>query len=163
MVGDDAVDQAFASLSRAQQDVLESAVPAAWIPVSVVDVFYEAIARCAGRHLESFFPEVVRLGITQALRSVWMVLMRLTTDRALLSRSPIIYGRGHSVGKIEPTILGPGKATVVLSGWPGVPELRRLGVAAGVQAVMDVAGRKNVTVRYDATDDGAIYHVRWKA
>jgi stage V sporulation protein SpoVS len=162
VVGDGAVDQAFASLSSEHQQILESAVPAAWIPVAVIDVFYEAIARCAGQDLNSFYPEVVQLGITQALRSVWKVLMRLTTDRALLSRTPIIYARGHSVGRIQTTIDAPGKATVVLSGWPGVPELRRVGVGANIQAVMDVAGRKGVSVRYDRTVDGAVYHVRWQ-
>ncbi len=163
VVGEDAVDQAFASLSREQQDVLESAVPAAWIPFSVVDDYYEAIARCAGRDLKELFAEVVRLGVSQTLRSVWKILIRFTTDRALLSRTPVIYGRGHSVGKIKTTIERPGVATVVLSDWPGAPDLRCLGVAVGIQAVMDVAGRKGVSVRYDRTEDGAVYHVRWQA
>jgi len=163
VVGDDAVDRAFASLSQEQQDILESAVPAAWIPFSVVDHYYGVIARHAERDLEPLFSEVVRLGVSQTLRSVWKILIRLTTDRALLSRTPVIYRRGHSIGQIKTTIDAPGTATVVLTGWPGVPDLRRLGVAVGIKAVMDVAGRKDVTVRYDATDDGAVYHVRWHA
>ncbi len=163
VVGDEAVDQAFASLSREQQGILESAVPAAWIPFAVVDAYYEAIARSAQRDLMPLFSEVVRQGVSQTLRSVWKILIRFTTDRALLSRTPVIYKRGHSIGAIKTTIDAPGTATVVLSGWPGVPELRRLGVAVGIKAVMDVAGRRDVTVRYDGTDDGAIYHVRWHA
>lgn len=163
VVGDEVVEQALASLTKEQQDILASAVPAAWIPVCVVDDCYEAIARFAGRDLKLFYPEVIRVGVSETLRSVWKVLIRLTTDRALLSRASVIYGRGHSVGVLKATIDEPGNGTVVLSGWPGVPELRRLGVATGIQAVMDVAGRKNVTVHYECTEDGAIFHVRWKA
>ncbi len=163
VVGDEAVDEAFGSLSREQQQVLESAVPAAWIPFSVVDAYYDAIARSANRDLRPLFSEVVRLGVSQTLRSVWKILIRLTTDRALISRTPVIYRRGHSVGEIKTMIDAPGRATVVLTGWPGIPDLRRVGVAVGIQSVMDVAGRKNVTVRYDETDDGAVYHVRWHA
>lgn len=96
VLGDKVVDQALASLTKEEQDILESAVPAAWIPVCVVDGCYEAIARCAGRELKSFYPQVVRLGVSQTLRSVWKVLIRLTTDRALLSRASVRWGaQGH--------------------------------------------------------------------
>ena len=160
-VGDEVVDRAFKALPLEQQEVLESAVPAAWIPVSALDAFYQEIARQAGRDLETFYSDVVRRGISQTLRSVWKALLRLTSDRALLRRTPLIYARGHSVGKIEPTIYEPGKARVVLTGWPDMPDLRRLGVAAGIQAVLEVAGRKNVRVDREGTPDGALYHVRW--
>ena len=54
-------------------------------------------------------------------------------------------------------------ATVVLTGWPNMPDLRRLGVAAGVEAVLEMAGRKNVSVEFEGTADGAIYQARWDA
>ncbi len=161
-VGDAVVDRARASLTEEQRDVLDSAVPAAWIPVTVLDTFYYAIGAEAGRDLHGFYPEVVKEGITATLRSVWRVLLRLTSDRALLRRTPLIYERGHSVGKITPRIDGPGRATVVLTQWPQMPDLRRLGVASGIRAVMEVAGRKDVTVEYDGTDDGAVYRVCWR-
>ncbi len=162
-VGDGAVDRAFAALTREQRDVLDHAVSAAWIPVTAVDALYTGIAREADRDLWTFYPEVVRIGITQTLRSVWKALLRLTSDRALIKRTPLIYSRGHSLGSIEPTIHGPGRATVVLSGWPNMPALRRLGVAAGIQAVLEVAGRKDVKVSYDDTNEGAVYHIHWRA
>lgn len=162
-VGDAVVDRARQALSLQEQEVLDSAVPAAWIPVSILDTFYREIARQAGRELESFYTGVVKRGISQTLRSVWKALLRLTTDRALLSRTPIIYSKGHSIGKIVPTITAPGRATVVLTGWPDMPDLRRLGVAAGVEAVLEMAGRQNVSVVFEGTADGAIYKARWDA
>jgi hypothetical protein len=161
--GDAAVDRALQTLTTREQEVLDSAVPAAWIPVSILDRFYREIARQAGRELEPFYRAVVKQGISQTLRSVWKALLRLTTDRALISRTPIIYARGHSIGKIVSTITAPGRATVVLTGWPDMPDLRRLGVAAGVESVLEVAGRKNVSVEFEGTADGAVYQARWDA
>jgi len=160
-VGDAVVDRAREALAPEHQQVLETAVPAAWIPAAILDTFYREIAQQAGRDLEEFYRDVVKRGISQTLRSVWRALLRLTSDRALISRTPIIYSRGHSIGKIEPRITGPGQAEVLLTGWPDMPDLRRLGVAAGVEAVMEVAGRKNVKVTYEGTADGAVYRVRW--
>ncbi len=160
-VGDAVVDRARQALSIRDLDVLDSAVPAAWIPVSIIDAFYREIAHQAGRDLESFYVSVVKQGISETLRSVWKALLRLTSDRALISRTPIIYARGHSVGKVVPTITAPGRATVALTGWPEMPDLRRLGVAAGVEAVLEMAGRKNVSVEFEATPDGAVYQARW--
>lgn len=161
--GDSAVDKAWAALPPADREVLESAVPAAWIPVPILDAFYTSIAEFAGQDLRTFYPEVVRRGISQTLRSVWRVLLRLTSDRALVNRAPVIYSRGHSVGTMKATIDGPGRATLVVTGWPGMPDLRRLGVAAGVRATLEVAGRKDVSVEYEGTDDGALLHARWRA
>ncbi len=163
VVGFEPVSRALASLTPQQRDELESAVPAAWISVTAIDALYTGIAREAGRDLWELYPEVVQVGISQTLRSVWRALLRLTSDRALLRRTPLIYARGHSVGSIEPRILEPGRAEVVLSGWPDMPNLRRLGVASGIRATLEVAGRKDVQVEYDETPDGAVYRVRWRA
>lgn len=160
-VGGDAVDRAFASLSREQRDRLNAAVPAAWLWATDVDDLYYAIAEAAGRDLLSFYSDVVRQGIEQTLRSVWRVLIRLSGPRALLLRAPIVYGRGHSAGTIVPKILEPGRARAVLTGWPGMSDLRRVGVAAGIETLLSVAGRRDTKVEFEATDDGAIFQVSW--
>jgi len=161
VVGPEPVERAFASLPLEQRRELEAAVPAAWVGVVPIDALYTAIAREAGRDLQTLYPDIVRVGIAKTLRSVWRALLRLTTDRALLRRTPLIYAKGHSVGQIEAHIEARGRGTVVLTGWPNMPALRRLGVAAGIRATMEVAGRTNVTVDYVDTADGAEYRVRW--
>lgn len=160
-VGSEAVERAFASLPQDQRDRLHAAVPAAWMWATDVDDLYYAIAEAAGRELLSFYSDVVRQGIEQTLRSVWKVLLRLTSPRALLLRAPIVYGRGHSAGKIVPEIVGPGRAKAVLTGWPGMSDLRRVGVATGIETLLTVSGRNDTKVEFEATDDGAIFYVAW--
>ena len=162
VVGLEPVERAFASLPLTHRRELEAAVPAAWIGVTAIDALYTAIAQEAGEDLQTLYPDIVRVGISRTLRSVWRALLRLTTDRALLRRTPLIYAKGHSVGKIEATIEGRGRGMVVLTGWPNMPALRRLGVAAGIRATMEVAGRADVVVDYVDTADGAEYRVRWR-
>lgn len=160
-VGDDAVDRAFASLPREQCDRLKAAVPAAWLWATDVDALYYAIGDASGRELLSFYSDVVRQGIEQTLRSVWRVLIRLTGPRALLLRAPIVYGRSHSTGTIVPEVSEPGRARAVLTGWPGMSDLRRVGVATGIETLLSVSGRTDAKVEFEATADGAIFHVSW--
>lgn len=160
-VGSAPVERAFASLPEEQRDRLHAAVPAAWMWATDVDDLYYAIAKEADRELLSFYSDVVRQGIEQTLRSVWKVLIRLSSPRALLLRAPIVYGRGHSAGTIVPEIVGPGQARAVLTGWEGMSDLRRVGVATGIETLLGVAGRRDTKVEFEATGDGAIFHVSW--
>lgn len=162
LVGTDAVDRGFDALPEAQRARLMAAVPAAWIATEDVDDLYAAIAEEAGMELMSIYPTVVRDGVEQTLRSVWKVLLRVTTPRALLKRAPLVYGRSHSIGTAAPTVLGPGRARVDLTGWPGMSNMRRVGVATGIETLLAVAGRKNPKAAFEATDEGAIFHLTWE-
>jgi hypothetical protein len=162
-VGPTVVERAIASLPPESQAELDALVPGAWVSVEVVDATYEAIAREGHREIEELYPKVVRRGVTNALRTVWKWLLRLTTDRALVSRTPIIYRRGHSTGDLRTDIVSPGVAEIELTGWPNVPPLRLLGVACGIRTTLEVAGRREVTVAYERTPDGASFRARWKA
>ena len=162
-VGAPCVEAALSKLSAPMKAEFEALVPAAWVAVKVVDTAYAAIAEEADRPLEELYPVVVQRGVRNALQTVWRWLLRLTTDRALVSRTPIIYSRGHNTGKLSSEIVAPGHAQIQLTEWPDMPRLRMMGVACGVQATLEVAGRRNVEVTFDPTPDGAKFEARWKA
>jgi hypothetical protein len=162
LVGTSAVERGYAALPDAQRARLQAAVPAAWLSTEDVDALYTAIADAAGEKLMDIYPSVVRDGVERTLRSVWKVLLRVTTPRALLKRAPIVYGRSHSVGTVVPTVLSPGRARVDLTGWPGMSNLRRVGVATGIETLLAVAGRKNPKATFRATDDGAVFQLTWE-
>jgi hypothetical protein len=73
----------------------------------------------------------------------------------------MIYARGHNTGHLETRIVEPGEAEIVLTGWPGMSRLRMLGVACGVEATLEVAGRRGVSVTFDPTSEGATYRAKW--
>jgi hypothetical protein len=162
-VGPECVARALATLSEDAQAQMEALVPAAWVPVEIVDTSYAAIAREAGRELDELYPLVVKQGVRNALQTVWRWLLRLTTDRALVSRTPMIYDRGHNTGQLATEITSPGNARIVLTGWPEIPKLRMMGLACGIQATLEVAGRRDVEVTFDSAPDGAVFQARWKA
>lgn len=162
LVGTEAVERGYQALPDAQCARLRAAVPAAWITTEDVDALYAAIADAAGEDLMTIYPTVVREGVARTLRSVWKVLLRVTTPRGLLKRAPLVYRRSHSIGTVVPTVLGPGHARVELTGWPGMSDMRRIGVAAGIETLLAVAGRKNPKATFEATADGAVFQLTWE-
>lgn len=160
-VGEDVVGRALDRLTPEHRSTIDTTVAVAWIDSDVVDAAYSAIALEAGQDLEPLYRRVVYEGVSRTLKSVWRVLLRIHSDKALVARTPQIYARGHSLGSIEPKITGPGRAEIHLSGWPGMPRLRRIGVAMGIEAVLHIAGRDKAQVVHAATPDGARFDATW--
>lgn len=161
-VGVDTVDRARTSLTSEQQERLAATVPSAWIAVADTDALYAAIADEAGCDLLELYPTIVREGLESTLRSVWKVLLRVTTPRALLMRAPLVYRRSHSVGTMTPRVLGKGKAEAVLTDWPQISKLRLVGLATGIETLLAVAGRRDCCVGHERTPEGATFRVSWR-
>jgi hypothetical protein len=89
------------------------------------------------------------------------MLIRLTSDEALVRRTPAYYSRAFNIGTLASTIPEPGRVSLTLSGFPGAPDFSLRGVAWGIETVMTVAGRKNVRVVYTRTGDGASFNGTW--
>lgn len=162
VVGSDVVDAALEGLPGPVRAAYDGAVPVAWIEVEHIDAVYAAIARQADRELYGLYREVVLEGVSRTLRTIWKMLLRLTTDKALVSRTPQIYLKSHDTGRLDSRIVAPGHAEIDLLDWPDVPELRLHGVANGIVATLTVAGREDVTIDWTRTDQGAHFKARWK-
>lgn len=163
VVGSDVVDAALAGLPPPILAAYDGAVPVAWIEAAHIDAIYAAIAREADRELFELYREVVIEGVSRTLRTLWKMLLRLTTDKALVSRTPQIYLKSHDTGRLDSRIVGPGRAEIDLLEWPDVPELRLHGVANGILATLLVAGREDVEIEWERTPQGAHFRARWKA
>ncbi len=162
LLGNDAVRSALESLDETDRMTVDCAVPAAWLPAPLIDEVYTRIAAQAGRDVESLYREVVREGVKRTLKTVWRMLLRLINDNSLISRTPSIYGRGHDTGSVTADIPEPGRAEIVLVGWPDIPHLRMVGVAEGIGAVLEIAGRRDVVMTFTRTEVGANFHATWK-
>src|SRR5262245_49745111 len=64
-----------------------AATPGGWIPIAAVEAAFEALARTAGRDLPGLHVELAKVGIDRALRRFWRILLKFTSDEALVSRT----------------------------------------------------------------------------
>lgn len=161
IVGHEVVKDGLDRLSAAQQEELEAAVPAARIRTETFDAAVRAIAGVAKRDVHALLDEIVERGTERLFGTVWRAFLRLATDRMIVARTAVIYARTLSCGTMRSEIARPGHARVQLSGWPDVPKMRLVALTAGIRGVLRVAGRKDVTSRFERSPDGALFIADW--
>jgi hypothetical protein len=161
-LGDGAVEQGLSSVPAADRAVLTEALPGSWVPIDTVERGFAAVARGVGRDLPSLHVELARMSVERALKTFWRLLLRLTSDEALVSRTPVIFGKAYNRGRLVPSIPVPGRGEIELVDWPHMPDWPIRGTRAGIEAVLRAAGRKGVVVEGRRTPTGAMYTVTWR-
>jgi len=162
MVGEETVQAALRSLPPPIRDEYESVTPLTKIPTDTMERVYRAVADEAKVDVFRMHRDVVRLGVQQALKSIWRVLLRFTGDEALVRRTPLFFNRAMSKGRLEAKMVGLGKAEIRLTAWARVSELQINGIAAAIEAVLTSAGRQAVRVESHRTLDGACLIATWE-
>jgi hypothetical protein len=132
-----------------------------WVPVTTIARVIDEVAAVAGVDPEPMIDEAVRRAVERTFKTVWRVLLRFTSDEALIARTPGIYARSRNVGRLTARMLEPGIAELVLSDWPGVStrHMRTLGVS--MAQVAELSGRRDPCFAYTPTRDGAVYRLSW--
>ncbi|MET0595149.1 MAG: hypothetical protein ABW133_20785, partial [Polyangiaceae bacterium] len=99
----------------------------------------------------------------RTFKTVWRVMLRFTTDAALIARTPVVYSLSRNIGKLTAKVVTPGKSVVTLTEWPGVSprHVRTLGIS--IVTVVTLAGRKDATITSTPTPDGAVFQLSWRA
>jgi hypothetical protein len=90
------------------------------------------------------------------------MLLRVSTDSALVSRTPVIFGKSYNRGRLVATVLFSGRGEVELLDWADVPDWPIRGTQAGIETGLRIAGRRNVRVESKRTRTGASFHVTWR-
>lgn len=133
------------------------------IPTEHVETVYYAIATEAGRDALELHREVVRAAVEEALKTMWRLLLRFTSDDAIIRRTPLFFARGLSRGELTAQMTGRGMAEIRLTGWPGVSLMQLNGISAAIEAVLLCAGRRRVQVDAQRTLDGGRFEARWES
>lgn len=156
-------DAGLATLPPSLETAYREVTPLSWFPVDALEEVLGAIAGRMAVDPLDLNDRVSAIATERALGGLWRVLLRITTDRALLSRTPVIYQKTYDTGRIVPRIVAPGRAEVELLDFPDAPPfvLRPLGV--GIQTTLRCAGRERARVTYERTPDGALYSGAWVA
>jgi hypothetical protein len=85
----------------------------------------------------------------------------MTSDFSLIDRTPMFYARIYDRGSLSAERTAAGHAALDLAGWPEVPELHCVAIAAGVRAVLELAGRVDVQATFDRGVERARFAVTW--
>jgi hypothetical protein len=133
-----------------------------WVELSVVEESLRAVARAVARDPFGLNGDITRLGTERSFQTVWRLLLRLTTDDALIARADVMYRRVFNVGKLEYERVGPGKAVLRLTEWDAPPAFHMHGLAVGIETMLRLSGRVGARVRYEAEGTQAIFRAQAK-
>jgi hypothetical protein len=162
MIGSQYLSLARAALSPEQRNELEEVTAVSWVRMSTSSVFIDAVGSVSGRDPEALVDEAVRRATARTFKTVWRMLLRLTTDDALIKRTPMIYARGRNIGQLEARLIGPGNGELLLSRWPDPPPRQIRVISISVEVVLSLAGRRDAGCEYERKRDGARFTLRWR-
>lgn len=161
-LGSEVVSRGFAAAPAHARSLVESALPGHWVPLEAAELTFGALARSVNRDLPSLHTELARLSVERALKTFWRLLLRFTTDEALVSRTPLIFGKSYNRGTLVAKVTRPGRGEIRLLDWPDVPDWPIRGSAVGIETALRAAGRKEVRVEGQRSSTGALYIAEWR-
>lgn len=161
-LGRDVVAAAFKKLPDGVRERFEQITPLTWVPVAALGVAIDQIAREANVDATAMLDAATRRATERTIKTVWRLMLRLTSDEALLARTPLYYAKSRNVGRLAGRVVAPGRAELVLSEWPGVSARHARALGISIETVVKLAGRKGVTMAWEPTRDGAHYRLTWE-
>jgi hypothetical protein len=161
IVGVETFDRALASLPDDLRRKVAGMTRLSWVAVADLSVVIDALGRAAGRDPDELLDRAVRQATERSFKKVWRVMLRFTSDEALMARAPSMYALSRNVGKLAARVVRPGLAELALTGWPDVTDrhLRTLGIS--IATVIEQAGRRDVAIEAHRAPDGAAYALTW--
>src|SRR5215469_3929508 len=82
---------------RAEYEQLSSI---AWVRATTDYVVHDAIAAVLDREPLAFHEQTLRAAMARSFKTIWRILLRVTSDEALIARAPSIYRRTRNVGEM---------------------------------------------------------------
>ena len=162
IVGVPLFEAALRTLDPADVQIYEGTTPMGWVPARIIDAVIVAVADAFGRDPVSLNAQSSRVAVERTVRTVWRPFLRLTTDAAIITRAPMLYRRSFSHGALEARMGGANLAELAVVDWPRISDIQIAGLGAGVNAVLSVAGRRNVVAVSSRTPGGVAYKVTWR-
>lgn len=139
--GPERFERALTTLPPRDREEYEHVSSLGWVRQDVARAATRAVAMELGVDPVALAGEVVEESVAHALRGVWAVLLRNTSDEALVSRAATIFEKSFDRGTFRASQLGPGRAQIVLEGWPSPHEMDVASIARSIAAALAVAGR----------------------
>ncbi|MEO8876612.1 MAG: hypothetical protein ABI461_13560, partial [Polyangiaceae bacterium] len=161
--GEEAIARAKASLPEKTRAALADLLTITWIETAMAQEIKDTIAREVGQDPIAFQKWVVRSAIGGVIGKFWRVLLARVSDGAIVKRAPIIYSKTFDVGRLEVTTFDGRAATLRVVGWNDMPDYDAIGLAAGIEAVLEYAGRKGARVTFARSGEIMGFSLTWDA
>ncbi len=162
IVGDEVVQAAVEGLSAELREEIEGLAPKSWIPLARVELLQDAIAAEAQRDPEDLHDEAIRRAQEISFKTAYRVVLRMASDRWLVSRTQTMFRRTRRIGQLRSQIGAPGEATLRLSDWPNVRDRYVRQVVIAIETLLRLTGRAQVETEYALRPDGADIQARWQ-
>ena len=162
IVGVNVVASALKKLPPKVREDFDPVTQMTWVPLTSSNMAVEYIAAEACRNSDDLMDEAVRRTAEQMFRTTWRLLLRFTTDHALIARTPVLYSKWRNIGTLESNLIAHGRSEILLRGWLGVSERNVRTLAVSIETVLRLAGRRAVRIEYTRTADGARYLAFWR-
>jgi len=157
VAGKDKIASALSRVPPAERRSYEGMTPIGWVPIETMEVVFTAFADELGTTVSELHARIARVSIERTMRTLWRMLLRVTTDAALVSRTPSIFAKSYNRGRLEASIPVHGRAEIRLLDWPNAPEWPVRATRIGIETALRLGGRKSVRVTCVRTDVGADY------
>jgi hypothetical protein len=161
-IGREAYDAALALLPPADADLYANSNALDWVPIRVIEAVARAAGEVTGREWQALNDEVSRIGSRRAFGTVWRVFLRFTSDEALMTRGPTIFGKTYSHGRVLLEFSEHCTARIVLE-WPNAPELVVRTLRVAIEELLAAGGRTRVKVTSERHARGASFHCLWSS
>jgi len=162
IAGAGSVLAAIAAIDAALRDEYTAMMPVSWVRYTVPEAVLDAVATAHRRPMPALHEECARLAVDRTFKTLWRLALRVTSDQALVGRTPSIFSRTYDRGKMTSRIVSPGHAEVVITELPGAPEFILRGSRVGIERVLSLAGRKDVRVTSTRQRDGGTFHASFR-
>jgi len=157
----EALERALSKVPSTVREEFLNASSMSWVSTTTDYAVHDAVAQELGREAVPFHEEILREAVDRSFKTLWRILLRFTTDEALVARTPAIYARTRNAGEMTSRLTEKGRAQCVLKNYPSITARDAKSITVGLSVVMTLTGRKNVNIAFQKTDDGAVYTMTW--
>lgn len=160
-VGKSTYDRALHAISPADAEAYDRTNALGWVPVRSVEAVARACAEIKGEDWRALNDEVSRRGARKTYNTLWRVFMRFSSDEALMTRGPMIFGKTYNRGSVRTEFPEPGRARLLLD-WPNAPDLVVRTMRVGAEEMLLAGGREGVRVQIERSQRGATFLCQWE-
>jgi hypothetical protein len=161
--GADVVAKAKSTLPVETQEMIAEVMSISWIDSTTVMDLKNAIAHEVGKDPIEFQKWIVRTAVGRTIGKYWRVLLAKLWDGAIVKRAPILYSKTFDVGQLVVVTFDKEHAELLVTGWSHMPEYDAIGLATGMEALLEYSGRHGAHAKFARKGENMGFSLTWRS